>query len=143
IIVAGDGAGANVHILAQLAVTHVAEMVYLAALADAGLLHFHEVADACGFCNVAARADAGKRPDVAARADARFPDDGVGVDHGPGADLAITQEAVRADAHVVTQHDAAVEDDVDVDFHVASKAKFAAYIEAARIAQAEAGQHEL
>src|SRR5690348_9388159 len=71
IIVAGDGAGANVGARAHAGIADIGEMVDLGAFADLGLLDLHEIADMGIVGNRSAGPEPRKRPDDGARTDAR------------------------------------------------------------------------
>src|SRR6185295_15888576 len=89
VIVAGDGAGADVDALAHQRVAQVGEVIGLAAVTELGLLEFDEISYVRVAAELRTRAQARVRPDDAARAHRGLLEDAVGVDDGS-----------RADAHV-------------------------------------------
>ena len=109
VVVAGDGAGADVGGFADLGITDVGEMVGLRAFADAGFFHFDEVADVSLFADFAAGAEMDERADFSAIgdrgvfeyagladedvvADSAVFNDGEGADAAAGADVGFAEE---------------------------------------------------
>src|SRR6185503_21242007 len=91
---------------------------------------------------LAARAHAREGADRAARADRGAIDYAVRMQLGVGADAAVLQITIRADAHAVAERNFADHDDVDVDEDVASDADFATDVDARRISERDAFQHQ-
>ena len=83
VVVAGDGAGADVDALADDGVAEVAEVVGLGAFADGGFLGFDEVADVGSFA------------DAAFGTEAR-----VGAEDGVVGDLGVVEDAAVEDGDV-------------------------------------------
>ena len=137
VVVAGDGAGADVHLLADRRVAEVGEVVGLGAALQLRLLHLDEVADV----HVLAQQ---RHPAATAQTDRRLqraPDTRT-LDHAVGVDLrcrrrssAVADHDVRADAHAIAERHGALEHDVHVDEHVAADDDRAARIEPRRIDQ--------
>ncbi len=71
VIVAGDGAGADISARADAGIADISEMVNLGALADLGLLDLDEIADMGVLGEGGAGPQPRERPDRRARADAR------------------------------------------------------------------------
>src|SRR6185369_4652384 len=130
VVVAGDGAGTDVHLGADVGIADVAEMVRLRAPADAARLHLDEVADVHLVAEAVARAQARKGAEAAARADLGVLEVREGEDLGAGPDAHVAQEAVGADAYAVGERDLAFENAIDVDRYVGSAGELAAYVDA-------------
>src|SRR5512146_2648484 len=94
-------------------------------------------------CTSSASPDAGERPDPRVGADARLLHDAEGADLGGFGYLHIPQDAARAQLHSITQDDAAFEDAVHVDEHVAAAFEIAAHVDARRIGERHAVLEEL
>ncbi len=88
---------------------------------DRGVLHLDEIADVHILGQHRAGPQARERPDDRMRAD-----------HG------VLDHAVRVDAHAVLQLDAALEDAIDVDEHVAAADQLAAHVDAVGIGERDA-----
>ena len=139
VVVAGDGAGADVDVGADLGVADIGEVVGLRALADAARLDLDEVADV----HLVGEARAGPQPRVraeqAARADLGVVEVREGAHLGAGRDGHVAQHAVGADAHAVAQRDPALEYAVHVDRHVAPAFERAAHVDARRVGERHPG----
>src|SRR5690606_15714990 len=142
VVVAGDGARADVGARTDLGIAQVAQVTGLGALAEHRVLQLDEVADVGLFAQHGARAQAGERTTVGALADLRAFQVRIGLDDGAGAKHGILDHAVRADLHVVLDDDLAFEDHVDVDQHVATHTGLAAQVETRRIDQRHALGHQ-
>src|SRR5262245_20574715 len=124
VVVARDGAGADVHLLADRRVAEVAEVVGLAALPDDRLLGLDEVAEVHLGTQLRPRTHVRERSDDRARTDHRVGRDAVGPQLGARADLGVGQDAAVADAHAVpdarppAQRDVAPQLGVDADLDV-------------------------
>jgi len=136
VVIAGDGAGADVDLLAHGAVADVGEVVDLAAVVHLAVLDLDEVADMHRLRQLGAGAEAGERSDAAIRADLGFLEQAERGDARVRRDARIAQHAVGADPDVVAQRHFAFENAVDVDFHVAPASQFAAHVEALGVGQA-------
>ena len=86
VVIAGDGAGADVDVSADAGIAHVAQMIRLAARADLAVLHFDEVADVHAAVQDGSGPQAREGSDAAVLADRRLIDDAVREDLGVGAD---------------------------------------------------------
>src|SRR3954468_20788137 len=115
VVVAGNGVGADVHVLSHLAVTDVGQVIGLRAGVDAARLDLDEVADVHVLREQSPGTDARVRAEAAVRSDLRLVDVAEGLDAGPGANLDVSQHAMRTDADAVAQLDGALEDAIDVD----------------------------
>src|SRR5437016_2867825 len=101
VVVAGDGARADVDGVADLGVANVREMVRLGAGAEAARLDLDEVADMDLPRQMGAGPQPRKRPDAAALADFGVVEMREGEHLGAGADADVLQHAVGPDANVV------------------------------------------
>ncbi len=143
VIIAGDGAGADVHRGPHVGVAHVAQVVHLAADSDLGILDFHKVSHMGIAPHRRVGPQAGKGADAAVIPHQCLFDDAIGVDLRIGADARIANQAIRPhrdagpQVHVADQHGAHV--DEDVAFH----GDGAAHIHSQRIGQRGAGDHQL
>ena len=93
VVVAGDGAAADVDVGTNLGVAKVGEVVGLAALAEVGLFEFDEVADVGVFGQNTAGAQMGKGAQVAARPDVAVFGHGVRADVGASLDKDVFEDA--------------------------------------------------
>src|SRR5690606_2324084 len=119
IVVAGDGAGADIDSTANTGIADVAEVIDLAAWADLGLPGLDKIAHPGVRPQCGARPQTGKRPDVDTPAEGhRAFDHGIGLDYRAIADHCVADMAVGADMHIAAKADAAFEDAVDVDERV-------------------------
>ena len=123
VIVGGDGAAADVRVVAKLGVSHIAQVRHLGAVTDVSLLHLDECTGLGVLAEFVARTQVGPRSDVRARADVGFLHAGT-LDHGTVIDRRIDQCGVRADCsflsddRVALQEGAREDGGVTTDFHV-------------------------
>ena len=103
VVVASDGAGADVAAAADLRVAEVGEVVGFAAAADGAVFHFHEVADVHFVGQVGIGAQAGEGADAGAVADAAVFEVREGLDNRVVADCRVFNHAVGADGYVVAE----------------------------------------
>src|SRR5580658_1478230 len=120
VVVARDGAGADVHIGAHDGITEVGEVVRLAADAELRVLQLHEVADV----DVRREYRSGTNPregtDAARRSDHGVVDHAVSEDLGVIADDGVADDASWADADTVAEPHPAFENDVHIEQCVAA-----------------------
>ena len=132
VVVGRDRAGPHVDALAQVGVADVAEVVGLAAVIEVAVFDFHEIADA------AVRLQPGARPQLAVGTD------GTAIPHlgaahhreqhlHPTSQLAVFQQAARADAAAIADLVAAAKVALGFDDHVAAEAGAIAKAAAGRI----------
>ena len=88
VVVAGDGAGTDVHAFANFGVAEIGEVVGFRSLAQANLLGLHKIADVRAFADVASRAQMRIRAEDRAVCDARIVEHAAGADENAVADLA-------------------------------------------------------
>ena len=138
VVVASDGAGADVAAAADLRVAEVGEVVGFAAAADGAVFHFHEVADVHFVGQIGIGAQAGEGADAGAAADAAVFEVREGLDNRVIADDGVFNHAVGADGHVVAELVVAFQHHVYINHHVLAVPKAAAQVEAGRVAQGEA-----
>ncbi len=105
---------------------------------DRAVLDLDEVTDVDIFAERGARPQARVRPDLRGGADRGVVDMGERLDIGARAHGGVDQHAVRADAHAVSQLDAAFEHATHIDRDIAAANEFAAHIDAGRIHQGHA-----
>ena len=118
VIVGGDGAAADVGVLAQVGVADIAQVRHLRAVADVRLLYFHERAGLASLAELVARTQIRPRADVGRAADVRLLHAGAfhmrfGVDGGAD------QRGVRADFGGFADHRMALEEAAGQDHRVA------------------------
>src|SRR5690606_21360976 len=138
VVVAGDGARADVDPGADLGIADIGEVVGFRAFAHAGRLHLDEIADVGAGGKLGARAQACVRADAGLGAHAGAVDMGEGQDLRAGADAGIAQHAVGADARAVRDLGPAFEDAVDVDRDVRAAGEAAAHVDPGRVDQRHA-----
>src|SRR6185369_4876450 len=119
VVVAGNGAGANIHVAADARVAHVGEMVGFRTDADVGGFDFDEIADMHVGGKCGAGTDARVRTDTAVLADRGVIDQRERLDARAGADVRVAYYAIGADHDIVGKFDATFEHAIDVDTHVA------------------------
>jgi len=135
IVIAGDGPGTDVDRAPDLGITDITQVVDLAAFANSRFLGLDEVAHLGAVANSGLWPQSCKRPDAAVGPDLGGLDDAVRLDRAAGPDQRISQHAVRANPHPVTQHHCALEDHADIDEHIASDLDLAAQVETGRVGQ--------
>src|SRR6185436_18686866 len=143
VVVAGDGAGADVDVAPDRGIPDVGQVVRFGARADVGFLHFHEIADVHFLRQPRARPQPRVGPDAAVGADFRRVDMGERFDAGARADLGVLHHAVSADLDVVTELHVALEYTVHIDAHVGATNKGAADVQAHGIGEGNPGVHQL
>src|SRR5690606_23175774 len=141
-VVAGDWAGADVGLAADVGVAHVGEVVGLGVVGDDAILDLYEVAQMHAGAEHGARTGAGVGPDHAGLAHGGAVDVAEGLDAGAGADAGVADDAVGADAHAVAELDLAFEHAVDVDLDVAAHGERAAHVDARGVDQGGALFHQ-
>ena len=107
VVVHGDGARADVAARPDVGIAEIGQVVGLGALGHARGLQFHEVADMDTVGHLRPRADARKRPDQHAPADAYALDVAEGVDDGVG-----------PDGHAGTEADVGPDPDIGAELRV-------------------------
>ena len=137
VIIAGNGAGADVYALADYSIANVAQMVGLAANCDGTVLHFDEIADVDLVIKARPRANAGIGPNTAVLADFSSVDEAEGSDFGPGRNPCVFQNGVSAHSHTITELDVALEYTADVYRYVPAAGKLTANINASRVWQGD------
>src|SRR5476649_2349523 len=138
VVVAGDGAGADVDARTNGGVADVGQVVGLAVRGDLAVLDFDEIADVYVLGQLGARAQARVRSDDGGGPDHRAFDVAKRLDAGAGGDAGIDDDAVRADGDAVRQFDLAFEHAADIDADVASADQLAAHVDARRVRQRDA-----
>ena len=120
IVIASDGTGADVHFAAYRGITHITEMVHLAAGAYLAVFDFDEIPDMRIRSQSRARANTREGSNAAICPDLRFFNVGKGLDSGTGRDRDIFQHAVCADGDVITQRYLAFEYTIDVNDNISA-----------------------
>ena len=143
IVVAGNGAGAEVHPGPDIGVADVGEVIDLGAQSDDGLLDFDEVADMGTTDQVGPGPQPRVGSDAAVRADLGILQHAVFQDLDAVSDPDVAQHRVGADPDVVAEDHVAFDDDVDVDADVAAVAQVPAQIEARGVGQGDTGEQQL
>ena len=133
IIVASDGARADVHFAADRCIADVGQVIHLAARADLAVFNLDEISDMRICSQSRARPDARERPDAAIVADLRFLDMTEGLYFRAFRHTHILQHTVRADADIIGQRHLAFEHAIDINDDIPAAIQFAAHIEARRI----------
>src|SRR5687767_12021554 len=142
VVVAGDGAGADVDVASHRGIADVGEVVGLGAGADVGLLHLDEVADVDFLLEARARAQPRVGADAAILADAGRVDVAERLDARAGADLGVADHAVGADLGAVGELDLALEHAVDIDAHVRPAGQAPAHVDTQGIGERDTGVHQ-
>ena len=147
VIVGRDAAGAVVDALADIGIAQIGQVVRLRAVSHDRVLDLDEVADMHLASQLRAGAQARERADQCTCADA---DAGLlavdmreRVDHRAGTEGRVGNHAVGADAHAFAELDPALEDAVDIDLDILAADQLAAQVEARRVGQAHARDHQL
>src|SRR5690606_32332571 len=112
VVVADDGAGADVDAAAYGGVAEIGMVVGLGVVGDLRVLHFDEVADVHIPAQGRARTQTGIGPDQTLVADARILGQGEGVDHCIGPYPGIADHAIGGDTGAVADLDLAFENRV-------------------------------
>src|SRR4029453_6215534 len=120
ILVAGDRPRADIDVAPEDRVAHVAEMIDLAAHANAACLDFDEIADVNLVGKNRRRPYARIRPNAAFCTNRGIFDKRERSDRGAVTDEYIPKHTVGADPDVVSELDFAFEDAVDVDHNIAA-----------------------
>ena len=140
VVVGGDGAGPHVDVLPQLGVADVAEVVHLAAGADAGLLDLHEVAHPAVRRQLGAGAQLGVGADGAVGRHHRLTHHRIQHLH-PFADAGVVDQAAGADAAAVADHRLAAEVALGLHHHIPAEAGAVAEGAAGRIHEGDPLRH--
>ena len=142
VVVAGNGAGADVDTAAQRGVADVAQMVNLAARANARFFGFHEIADARAGRQSRARAQASVGSDAARLIQHRILKVAHRVHRTAGPHAGVAQHAVGSDAHALAQNHLPFEHAIHIDKHVSPTIQRAAHINARGIGEGHTGAHQ-
>ena len=123
IVVAGDGASTNINIFTKLGITHIAEVIDLAAVANNGFFGFDKIAH----FGIRAQLGAGTNPRKGAQhcavANGGLLNNGVGFYLNAVAYMAVSDLAVGAYMNVGPKVDSAFKEAVYVDKVVAAGAQ--------------------
>src|SRR3569623_292106 len=103
VVIAGDGAGADIDAPAYRRVADVTQMIHLRARTDRRFLHLDEIADVHVVGEHRAGPDARERPDARARADRRLLYHRIGLDNHTVGYRHVAQITVGADDDVVAE----------------------------------------
>ena len=137
VVIAGDGAGADVGLAADFGIADIAQVVRLRTRAEMRILDLDEIAHARAGAELGAAAYPRERPDDAGSVGDETVDVAMGVDHGSGGKARVGNAREGADRDFIAEFDVALEDDVDVDFDIAPDMDAAAHVEAHRIGKAD------
>ena len=140
IVVAGDGAGADIDVITDLRIAQIGQMTCLGAFPETRFFHFHEVANVGAFQQFGARAQTGKWADGAGSLQLGIFHHAIGANFAVIADGAVFDHAAGADFHTIAQHHIAFQNNVSIDLHIAPVLQRTAQIETRRIAQHHARQ---
>ena len=119
IVVGGDGAAADVGVVAEPGVAHIAQVRHFGAVADVRLLHLDECAGLGVLAELVARTQVGPRSDVRARPDMRFLHTGT-FDYRTLVHGRVDKGGVRADDGVLADHRMALQEGAGQDGGVAA-----------------------
>src|SRR5690606_31468250 len=128
VVVAGDGARADIDPRADVGVANIGKVVDLGAGAQHGLLDLDEVAHMGLVAHLSAGSQARIRPDNRFPGNRGIVDVGVGVNAGPGPDGSVAQHAVRADLHAIGQFHPTFEHAAHINEDIAATDQFATQI---------------
>ena len=143
IVVAGDGARADIDVIANLRIAQIGQMTRLGAFPETRFFHFHEVTNVGAFQQFGARAQTGKWTDGAGCLQLGIFHHAVGANFAVIADGAVFDHAAGADFHSIAQHHVAFHNNVSIDLYIAPVLQRTAQIETRRIAQHHARQQQL
>lgn len=118
VVIAGNGASTNIHLIANFSVAHIAEVIDLAAFANHGFLDFHKVADPGFFLKFGAWPQSGKRANLTPGSDNRIFKNGVCLDNGTFPDNRVANHTTGFDINVIRQLNLAFENHIDVQGNV-------------------------
>src|SRR5690606_4346689 len=138
IVIASNGARADVDTLAYLRIADIGQMIGFAACAQRAVLDLDEVAYMRMLAQLGTRTQAGIRPYPGLRPHGGLVQMAVGIHLRPRTHLHIAQHAVRPHAHTIFQHDLAFENATDIYIDVATALQRATQIEARRVGQCHA-----
>src|SRR6185312_14993055 len=142
VVVAGDGAGADVDLRADLRVAEIGEMHRLGTRTERGLFQLHEVADTRAVADDGAAAKMRKGTDLRVRRERRLRDDAVIVHGDAIADRRVDDSdaavdlASRADRRGAFDRDTRMYDRIGTDAHTRID------VRRRRILDRDAGRHE-
>ena len=100
VVVAGDGAGADVHFLADYGITKIGEVIGFGAAAKLRLLQLDEVADVGSGGDFIAGTKMREGTETNFLVNAGVLENAVGLDNGASADLAVDDDGAGLDATV-------------------------------------------
>ena len=98
VVIAGDGAGADVGFVADFGVADIGKMRGLGALADGALFNFHEIADARAFEEMGFGPEAGEGTNDDFGFEPTLREDAVGFDEDIVPERGVVKDAAGADA---------------------------------------------
>ena len=142
VVVAGDGAGADVGPGADIRIAQIGQVSGFRALTQLRVLHLDEVADVRLGTEHRAGTQAGKGTAIGTLAELGAFKMAVGLDHCTTAQRTVADHAVGTDLDAILDDDLAFENHVDVDQHVTADSDLATQIEARRIAQRDPLGHQ-
>src|SRR6185437_6214044 len=143
VVVAGDGARADIDAGADVTVAHVAEMIDLAARADRAVLDLDEIAQVHAGGQARAGPQVRERADTTVRSDLRFVYDAVRVQQCARADAAVAKDAIAPDVHPVFEPHRPLQRDVHIQQHIAAHLDRTLQIDARRIDDGDPLLHQL
>jgi len=133
IVIAGDGAGADVHFAADRCIADVGQVIHLATRPDLAVFNLNEISNMRIRSQSRARSDARERPDAAIVANLRVFDMTKGLYFRAFRHGDISQHTVRADADIIGQRHFSFEHTIDINDDISAAIQLAAHIEARRI----------
>ena|GEM_PF-3965553 len=138
VIIAGNGACADIDLSTDIGIAQITQVVGLAALAESGFFELNKIADVriCGQLGARTQSRVGADLDV-------FGSSGLlqmaeCLNLSAGAQRHIAQNAVRPHAHAVGQCDIAFKHAADINKHIAPAFERTAQIKAGRVGQGDA-----
>ena len=143
VVVAGDGAGADIAGAADGGVAQISQMVGFGLVAEVGVFEFNKVADVGTRSGVGVQAEAGERTDECAGTDGGLISYDVGQDGCVVVDLAIGDDRAGADAAAFADAGFAAELNVCFDEGVAANFDIDIDSDARRTFDSDASEHQL
>ena len=101
VVIAGDGARADIGSGADLRVAQIGQMLALGARAEPRILELDEISDARIRFGVRVHAQSRERSDLRARIDVRIRDQRIGGDDDPIGHFGVFKNGARADAAIL------------------------------------------
>ena len=130
VVIAGNDAGAKIHVFADLAVSHIGQVIDFALILYQAVFHFNEIPDSYLVFKHSPGANSCKRSDPAISPDHGIIDQTVGLDHAVFANGRVPYDCIRPDHHTMAKLDPPFQYHVDINHAILAKITGSAQVKA-------------